>query len=287
MDGIFFINKEQGMTTRKLDNLVGKAFNVKKVGHLGTLDPLASGLVLVGIGEGTKFFPFLEDLEKTYTATFKLGLLTSTLDLEGKVISQEDVEEVAFAELETIIKSFKGQINQIPPLTSAIKVGGVPLYKYAHKNIDVEVPSREVFVHDIKLIEYNHPFFTITTKVSKGTYIRTLGNDIAKLLNTVATTTMLNRDKIGDFVLDKQLTLANLTINDLVDPALLISHITRLDLDKRTSRDVIYGKTLVLEQEEELLALYFENVLLAIYEKHGEFYSCKRGFNLWKSTSLA
>lgn len=281
LNGVFLIDKEAGMTSRSLDNRIGRLFGVKKVGHVGTLDPLATGLMLIALNEGTKAIPYMEDACKEYVATFKLGLLTSTLDLEGEVISEDEIKVVSMQTLEKILTSFIGKITQIPPLTSAIKVGGVPLYKYAHKNIDVEVPPREVEIFELELLDYTHPFFTIRTLVSSGTYIRTLGNDIAKCLGTIATTTSLRRTKVGVFDVNEAKTLQNITENDIMTIGDFLSHIKAIEVDDTQVFKVKVGAIIHLDTTEDIVKIYHQGTLLALYEKIEEqTYKCLRGFNL-------
>lgn len=281
INGVFLIDKDCQTTSRKLDNQVGRLFGIKKVGHVGTLDPLATGLMLVAVNEGTKAIPFLEDATKEYVASFQLGRLTTTLDLEGEEVLNQDVTKLSHDSLETTLRSFLGKITQIPPLTSAIKVDGVPLYKYAHKNIKFDVPAREVTIFSIELIDYIHPIFTIKTTVSSGTYIRTLGNDIAHKLGTVATTVKLRRTKVGNFHVDAAKNLENLCENDIIGLGQLLSHIPTALVDESQLRRVQVGAKIELIDAAERVKIVHEDKLLAIYQKIEEqTYQCLRGFNL-------
>lgn len=281
INGVFLIDKERQITSRKVDNLIGKKFSIKKVGHVGTLDPLATGLLMVAVNEGTKVIPYLEDSRKEYVATFKLGLLTTTLDLEGEVVSDITPEIISQASLEKVIQSFHGVITQIPPLTSAIKINGVPLYKYAHKNINVDVPPREVEIFSIELIDYNFPEFSIRTFVSSGTYIRTLGNDIAHKLGTVATTTKLRRTRVGNFSVNQAKTLENVSQFDIINCGDALPHIPSVLIDKNQLEAVKVGATITINSQSSRVKILDEDRLLAIYEQiEGQTYRCLRGFNL-------
>ena len=281
INGVFLIDKECQMTSRKVDNLIGKKFSIKKVGHVGTLDPLATGLMLVAVNEGTKVIPFLEDSRKEYIATFKLGLLTTTLDLEGEVVRDITPDFITRDMLEKVIRSFQGVVTQIPPLTSAIKVNGVPLYKYAHKNIDMDVPPREVEIFSLELIDYNFPEFSIKTLVSSGTYIRTLGNDIATKLDTVATTTKLRRTRVGNFSINQAKTLENVTQFDIIKCGDALPHIPSILVDKNQLEAVKVGATITLNSQSYRVKVLDGDRLLAIYEQiEGQTYRCLRGFNL-------
>ena len=281
INGVFLIDKECQITSRKVDNLIGKKFSIKKVGHVGTLDPLATGLMLVAVNEGTKVIPFLEDSRKEYIATFKFGLLTTTLDLEGEVVRDITPDFITRDMLEKVIRSFQGVVTQIPPLTSAIKVNGVPLYKYAHKNIDMDVPPREVEIFSLELIDYNFPEFSIKTLVSSGTYIRTLGNDIATKLDTVATTTKLRRTRVGNFSINQAKTLENVTQFDIIKCGDVLPHIPSILVDKNQLEAVKVGATITLNSQSYRVKVLDGDRLLAIYEQiEGQTYRCLRGFNL-------
>lgn len=281
LNGVFLIDKELGVTSRALDNRIGKLFKIKKVGHVGTLDPLATGLMLVAVGEGTKAIPFMEDARKEYVATFKLGMLTTTLDLEGEVVTDDLLPELDLTFLQSVLDKFKGKISQIPPLTSAIKVGGVPLYKYAHKNIDFEVPAREVEIFELELIAYEHPYFTIRTLVSSGTYIRTLGNDIAKLCGTFATTTALRRTKVGTFSVNQAKIIENLGEDDIITIGEFLTHIPSVEINADQFNKVKVGAQICLNTQEVVVKVYYQGKLLALYTKTEEqTFKCLRGFNL-------
>lgn len=281
LNGVFLIDKELGVTSRALDNRIGKLFKIKKVGHVGTLDPLATGLMLVAVGEGTKAIPFMEDARKEYVATFKLGMLTTTLDLEGEVVTDDLLPELDLTFLQSVLDKFKGKISQIPPLTSAIKVGGVPLYKYAHKNIDFEVPAREVKIFELELVAYEHPYFTIRTLVSSGTYIRTLGNDIAKLCGTFATTTALRRTKVGTFSVNQAKVIENLGEDDIITIGEFLTHIPSVEINADQFNKVKVGAQISLNTQEVVVKVYYQGKLLALYTKTEEqTFKCLRGFNL-------
>ncbi|HKM02405.1 MAG TPA: tRNA pseudouridine(55) synthase TruB [Bacilli bacterium] len=281
INGVFLIDKDCQTTSRKLDNQVGRKFSIKKVGHVGTLDPLATGLMLVAVNEGTKAIPYMEDSSKEYIATFKLGLLTTTLDLEGEVVRDDVVKEFSKDDLLATIDSFLGKITQIPPLTSAIKVDGVPLYKYAHAKIDFDVPPRIVEIFSIELLDYQHPNFTIKTSVSSGTYIRTLGNDIAHKLHTVATTINLRRTKVGNFKIEDAKKLENVESFDIINIDKFLAHIPTVILDENQGKLALVGAQILLESDEERVQVIYDGKLLAIYQKIEEqAYKCLRGFNL-------
>jgi tRNA pseudouridine55 synthase len=223
--GYLLINKPKEYTSYDCIRHLKKIIRMKeKIGHAGTLDPFATGLLIIAIGKNaTKNINLLSDSNKEYIATGKLGILTDTLDLTGATI-EEKQKEISKENLIESINSFEGQYNQTPPIYSALKHRGEALYNLArNKNISEEEllkiikdKTRIVFIPNIELIEYSPPTFKIKTTVSKGTYIRSLINDIAKKLDTVAICTELIRTKIGNFALEESVNLENLkTIEDI------------------------------------------------------------------------
>lgn len=279
--GILLVNKEPGMTSRKVSNLIGKKFGVRKVGHLGTLDPFATGLLIIALNEGTKALPFLEDDTKTYVAVIKLGLLTSTLDPEGEILEEENIEPINEVLVRETLNSFIGEITQVPPLTSAIRVDGKRLYEYAHKGESIEVPSRKVMVHNIRLISYLHPYLEFEAHVGKGTYIRTLGEDIAQKLNTHGTTVKLKRTTNGTFSLEKAKTIDEISVADLISPSEALSFFPKYRLDDQGINDIRNGKKVMVKAKAEIIQIVDDNdVLHALCRKNGAFYQPFKGFNL-------
>lgn len=178
--GIILLDKEKGMTSRDVDNALQKKFGTKKVGHLGTLDPFATGLLLVAIDNGTKFLPYLDDSKKSYIASLKLGETTSSLDPDTPISGTKDVPELTDAKIAEVLHGFLGIYEQMPPMTSAIKVNGEPLYKAAHEGREVPRVKRKVEIYSINAVSYKDGALLFTATVSRGTYIRVLGSDIAE-----------------------------------------------------------------------------------------------------------
>lgn len=199
--GLLLVDKPIGITSFKLVHIIKKIFNVKKVGHCGTLDPLASGLMIVLVGKYTKFQDKFMKQDKVYYAEIKLGLKTDSGDLDGKIISQSDFSHVTKELIKTACKSFVGKINQIPPMYSALKVNGQKLYELARKGIIIDRKPREITIYSIDLIDYKNDTFSIRVKCSSGTYIRTLAEDIGTKLNTDTVLTKLVREQIGNYKL--------------------------------------------------------------------------------------
>lgn len=201
-DLVINLNKPKGLSSQQAVTKVKHIFGVKKAGHAGTLDPIATGVLLVCLNEATKITRFLADEDKEYIATMKLGERTDTLDSEGRIIYKAPDLSVDKDLIETVLGRFRGNIEQIPPMYSALKVSGKPLYKLARKGIDVERQKRNVTIYKLDLLSFVPPFLEIRVLCSKGTYIRTLCDDLGTALGTGAHITALKRTKIGDFTLE-------------------------------------------------------------------------------------
>ncbi|HBG93400.1 MAG: tRNA pseudouridine(55) synthase TruB [Nitrospirae bacterium GWF2_44_13] len=194
------LNKPKGLTSQQAVTKVKKLFAARKAGHAGTLDPLATGILLVCLNEATKITRFLAEADKEYLAMMKLGERTDTLDSEGKIIYKAPHFSVDKNLIETILERFRGNIEQIPPMYSAIKVAGKPLYRLARKGIEIERQHRSVNIYALDIAGFAPPFLEIRVLCSKGTYIRTLCDDIGTALGIGAHVVELKRTKIGDFI---------------------------------------------------------------------------------------
>lgn len=206
MEGIIVVNKPKGITSFDVIRKLKKILKTKKIGHTGTLDPLAIGVMLVCVGRATKLASDLEAKDKIYIADFDIGYATDTYDIEGKKIAENTIE-ISKKNLEQSIKKFIGNIKQIPPMYSAIKIDGNKLYHLARKGIEVERPERNVTIEYINLLDFKDNKVKIETKVSKGCYIRSLIYDIGQDLGTYATMTALQRKQVGDYSLENSYSL--------------------------------------------------------------------------------
>ena len=206
MEGIIVVNKPKGITSFDVIRKLKKILKTKKIGHTGTLDPLATGVMLMCVGKATKLAADLEAKDKVYIADFDIGYATDTYDIEGKKIA-ENIIEISKENLEQSIKKFIGNIKQVPPMYSAIKIDGNKLYHLARKGIEVERPERDVTIEYINLLDFKNNKAKIETKVSKGCYIRSLIYDIGQDLGTYATMTALQRKQVGDYSLENSYSL--------------------------------------------------------------------------------
>ena len=206
MEGIIVVNKPKGITSFDVIRKLKKILKTKKIGHTGTLDPLATGIMLVCVGKATKLASDLEAKDKIYIADFDIGYATDTYDIEGKKVAENTIE-ISKENLEQSIKKFIGNIKQVPPMYSAIKIDGNKLYHLARKGIEVERPERNVTIEYINLLDFKDNKVKIETKVSKGCYIRSLIYNIGQDLGTYATMTALQRKQVGDYSLENSYSL--------------------------------------------------------------------------------
>ena len=207
MDGLLIINKPRGWTSHDVVAKLRKILSIQKIGHTGTLDPDATGVLTVCIGRATKLAQYTNEFDKEYKVVMKLGVSTDTLDATGKVVKETKEFEVSTAQIEEAFKKFTGKINQIPPMYSAVKVKGVPLYRHARKGKEVSREAREVNIKEIKFLEHSGEFVKFDVTCSKGTYIRTLCSDIGDLLGPGAHMFSLERTRSGEFSISDAMTV--------------------------------------------------------------------------------
>ena len=273
MNGVVIVHKESGYTSRDVVNILNKIFKTKKIGHTGTLDPMASGVLVVCIGKYTKLVNRLTSYEKEYIATIKLGVKTDTLDSTGTILEKEDPKKYTEAEIKEVLNTFLGKSLQEIPLYAAVKVHGKRLYEYARENIEITPPKREIEVKNINLLNYQKDEITFSCLVSKGTYIRSLIRDICKELHSLGTMSKLERIKQGNFTIEESFTLEQikqgkyklLNLEDLFS-------CPRYSLSDIEYQKVKNGNILEISNTSpELLFLYNKKVV-AVYEKKDAIY---------------
>ncbi len=275
-NGILILNKEKGITSNKAILNVKKALNLKKVGHIGTLDPDASGVLPILINEATKLSDILINKDKEYIATGIIGLKTDTYDISGNILEKKVVNELNFdvKKFINVLNNFIGEYDQTPPIYSAIKVNGKKLYEYARKNIEVKIESRKVKIYDLKLLDYYFKddlfFYKVKLNVSKGFYIRSFTNDLALKLNNIGTLFDLIRTKAGNFCL-----INSYTLNDITNNNYKIIEIDEYFKDYEFINVNDYLKKLILNgiylderqiKTKNIFKVYYKNKLLAIYK---------------------
>ncbi len=210
VSGIVLLDKPIGITSNRALQIVKRLYNASKAGHTGSLDPLATGLLPLCLGEATKVSGFLLDADKRYLATLKLGIKTRSADAEGEVIETRAVEHYSATEIESVLAHFIGVIEQVPPMHSALKVNGQPLYKLAHQGKEIERKPRRVSIYDIELLRHEGDEMDISVHCSKGTYIRTLAEDIGEQLGCGAHLSALRRTHSGPFDIADSVSLEQL-----------------------------------------------------------------------------
>lgn len=281
MDGLILIDKKEGVTSYDAVMLAKRIFHTRKVGHCGTLDPFASGLLIIGINQATKVMTFLEHDYKEYLATIKLGTSTDTYDITGKVINESVINKVNEEQILEVLESFKGEIKQIPPIYSSIHIDGKKAYEYARNNQEVTLPEREVTILDLKLLSFDEESISIYVKCSRGTYIRTLGVDIAKKLNNDGFLSSLRRISIGGIKVEnansyKELEEHNVRLIDIKDA---LRYKKLYINDPRILKRVYNGQNIILKQEvEDDIIIVDNDKAVAIYKRDETvFFKCVRG----------
>lgn len=270
MDGIIIINKPIGFTSQDVVSKTKKILNEKKAGHTGTLDPLATGVLPVLLGNSTKLSKYLIEHDKTYIARIKFGEKKDTGDSEGNTIETSNVNIENKKDILKVLESFIGKQTQIPPIYSAIKVNGKKLYEYAREGIEVEIPSREIEIYKLNLLNFDKENQEVEIEVScsKGTYIRTLCEDIAKNLGTVGYMSFLKRTIVDKFKLEDAIDFETLEENkdnqdflnkNIIKMENLFSHLSKISLNKRKEELFLNGVKLTFELEDGIYNIYSEN----------------------------
>ena len=272
MNGVIAINKEKGYTSRDIVNIVGKVYHTKKVGHTGTLDPMATGVLVVCVGKATKLVSLLTATEKEYVADVLLGVETDSLDTDGNVLREENVD-CDRTRIDQVLKSMKKTYLQEVPKYSAVKVKGKKLYEYARSNQEVKLPKKEVTIYDLERIsdvfyENGKIRFQIRCKVSKGTYIRSLIRDIAHELGTIGVMSGLCRTKQGEFELKDCVSLEQLKEQPTIQPiAHVLSIYPQKVVDGKEEEMILNGRKLSNRYNEKTIVfLNKDHRVLGIYQ---------------------
>ncbi len=288
MNGVLNIFKNKGMTSFDVVSRVRKIANEKKVGHTGTLDPEAEGVLPVCIGKATKIIDYIMDSEKGYSVKFKLGIKTTTYDLEGEVLEERDTSSLTEKEVEEAINSFKGEYSQVPPMFSALKKNGVRLYDLARKGIEVEREGRNIKIYNIENINIELPYVSMDVTCSKGTYIRSLCYDIGEKLNVFATMTELKRFKTSFFSEDDSINIDDLNKENIKEHLISIEEALKnypeIYLTKGYDKLIING---VRVADKRFTKNIVENdILYKVYDENKKFLGLgkknKEGFKMEK-----
>jgi len=269
MNGILLVNKEKNMTSRDVVNILSKKFDTGKVGHTGTLDPIATGVMGIVINDGLKIVDFLINDTKEYIATVKMGLETDTLDITGNVLREVNDFSITEDKIKETLNSFLGKSIQEVPIYSALKVNGKRLYEYARENIDVELPKREIEISSIELLEFNNDSFKFKVSVSKGTYIRSLIRDIGKKINIPCVMQELQRTRQGNFKIEDSNTLEEIKNDNykLISIKDALTGYKFVEVNEYIENKIRNGRILENRYDEDIIVfINSNNEVLAIYK---------------------
>jgi len=275
---VLVLDKPRGITSQAAVNTVNRLLRAKRAGHTGTLDPFATGVLPICVNSATKIIPFMESGGKKYEAELRLGVKTDTLDLTGRVTEEKEIGIINNSELLGVFSKFRGKINQVPPMYSALKKDGVRLYEYARRGIDVPRAERTVIIDSLELLDFNPPFVRFMVKCSRGTYIRVLASDIADELGCGGHLTELRRIESDGFSIDDAVTIEDIRNGSVsltpLDHAL--SHMRRIQAGREAACGIREGKQITKSglggldisrfKAEERVMIYEGDTLVAISE---------------------
>lgn len=297
MQGILGIYKPQNYTSHDVVAIVRRQSGIKKVGHNGTLDPMATGVLVICVGRATRIIEYLEDDCKEYIAAMKLGYRSDTLDIWGNILEESDpceVDKITYEDIKRVTKDFKGRITQIPPKYSALKVNGKKLYEYAREGKSVVIKSREVNIREFEILDFEHGELTFRVLCSKGTYIRTICDDIGQRLGVGGVMTALERTKNGIFKAEETVSIENIKamdkdeIKSLLKPVDYPLNMPSLDLSYNEAKDLINGKKVIFsnsdifsEPKQVRYKIYYKNLFVgvAVYEPQQELLRAEKILN--------
>ena len=254
MDGVLNVNKKSGLTSHDVVQQIRNRIGDSKVGHTGTLDPMATGVLLLCIGKATKIVPYLANLEKEYVATLKLGIVTDTLDADGNILDQREVDS-SIDDVRDILPSFLGEIEQVPPMFSAVRHGGRRLYEFARNGEVINRPTRTVHIFGIDVLSLIEHDLTIRVHCSKGTYVRSLASDIGDTLGCGAHVVCLKRTRVGKFRIEQSLTLKeneHLRKEDSIERHVIpmteaLGHLVEVKVGGEDRRRILHGTAIPLD----------------------------------------
>lgn len=273
MNGVIVVDKPEGLTSSQVVNTIKKSYSIKKAGHVGTLDPIATGVLPVCINEATKIIPFMDSSLKEYSATMMLGVVTDSMDRTGNILDRRHIGKIKESDILDVLSRFKGNIKQVPPMYSALKKDGVRLYRLARKGIEVEREPRQVFIEELELEEFENPMLRFFARCSGGTYIRALCADIGESLSCGAHLYHLRRLKSSNFDITQATCFDEIKEGrfNLIDMDSALPEMRSLEIDKDLEKIVKNGKRITRS--------YFNKVNMCNL-KAGERIKLKRGKSL-------
>lgn len=274
MDGFLAINKPKGITSHDAVAFARRRLKIRKIGHAGTLDPMATGVLILGIGAATRLLEYIQNSEKEYEAEITFGATSSTDDADGEIAKFPDAQMITRTDFEQALPEFIGTIHQIPPQFSAIKVSGQSAHRLARSGKEVKLKSREVVIHDIQIRRFDFPKAEISVRCGKGTYIRSLARDLGARLETGAYLSKLTRTRVGEFNLNKALPLRSIRADKVapIESGVTLPQInlTRLEADKIQNGQRISSRT-----SDPLVAAFFEDHFLGILSREESKHSLR------------
>ena len=263
MDGILIINKEKNKTSRDIVNIACSMLSTNKIGHTGTLDPLAQGVLVLAVNKALKLVDDISSLNKEYIAEVTLGIKTDTFDITGNVLEEKE-EKINKDKLIEVLNSFIGSYHMTVPIYSAVKVNGKKLYEYAREGKKVDLPIKDVYINDIELLSFEDNKFTFKCNVSKGTYIRSLINDICNKLGVIGTMSNLTRTKQGKFDIKDSINIEDISYDKII-PMEKVIDIPIIDVDDYLLNRIKHGNKLENRYNLPKLAFFYKGKLIAIY----------------------
>ncbi len=272
--GVLCIDKPSGITSHDVVSAVRKLSHQRRVGHAGTLDPMATGVLLVCLGRATRISEYLVEGTKAYRAWVRFGQETNTWDADGEVTETLPVPALTMADIETACRAFEGEIDQVPPMFSAIKLGGQPLYKLARQGVEVERTLRRVQIHELDIVSWDSPILVLDVVCSKGTYIRSLAHDLGRALGTASHLAKLVRTRVGAFTLEQAIPLDQLQqasqawTEHLYSMVVALDHLEAIPVSPQAKLLLQHGQAIELEKHTSamLQAVDEDGALVAVLE---------------------
>ncbi len=290
MNGFFLVDKKADWTSRDVVTKISHIFHEKKAGHSGTLDPFATGLLVVSMGKATKTSICLDGLDKEYVATLKLGGRTISGDLTNEIVETKEVKPFTKEEILKVFQSLIGKQQQTPPMVSAVRYKGQKLFHLALQGIEVDRPSREIEIYELELLGFKADELTFRAHVSKGTYIRVLGEEIASKIGNIGYLTSLRRTKVGPFKIEDAVEIEQLSEDKLIDMYEALSLFMPIIIpDNKTARLASHGvvfESTRFPHYDTILIADKRHRILAIYKYENDQFICQRGINVYGDYSV-
>ena len=264
MDGVLIINKPKGYTSYDVVSIVKKKLSISKVGHTGTLDPNATGVLPILVGKATKISKYLIEHNKTYVAELRLGEKSATGDIEGEIVERKSIPNLKENKIKETLETFLGKQMQKPPIYSSIKIKGKKAYEYARKGQTVEIEPRKIEIMEISLIKFENNIITFSTSCSKGTYIRVLCEDIAEKLGTVGLMQNLIRTRVDKFDIKESFTLENVEKANIIGIEEIFINNKKIELDRRKTELFLNGVKLNFNEDDGLYRIYNNNIFIGL-----------------------